>query len=198
METFRTVFEIAFPLFLIMDPFANSATTLAILKEHPPRRQRRIIVRELVIALVIMLAFQFLGEWLLNLLGIDQSTLRLAGGVILFIISLKLIFPEEQGGVDEYDSDPCIVPIATPLIAGPTLLAAIMLYAHRDSSTAVLLGALMLAWGATLIIMLVVTSLKDVLGQKGAQTIERLMGLILVLLAVQMVEEGVAMFMQGM
>jgi len=198
METFRSVFELAFPLFLIMDPIANSTATLAILKDHPPWRQRRIIARELVIALVLALAFQFLGEWLLNLLDIEQSTLRVAGGIILFIISLKLIFPEEHGAVDEYESEPFIVPIATPLIAGPTLLAAVMLYAHRDSNTLLLSGALLLAWAATLGIMLLFVSLKDVLGQKGARAAERLMGLILILLAVQMLEEGVRMFLEGM
>jgi multiple antibiotic resistance protein len=198
METFQTVFEIAFPLFLIMDPFANSTTAMAILKDQPAKRQRSIILRELCIALVIMLAFQFLGEWLLNMLDIDQSTLRLAGGVILFIISLKLIFPEEHGALEAVESEPFIVPIATPLIAGPTLLAAVMLYAHREGGMLLLTGAMLLAWAATVAFMLLAVSLKDVLGEKGAKAAERLMGLILILLAVQMLEEGVEMFLQGM
>ncbi|MGM0646307.1 MAG: MarC family protein, partial [Thermodesulfobacteriota bacterium] len=118
MDALRLVLELAFPLFLIMDPIANSAACLAILKGYSPPKQRRIIFRELLIALVLIMIFQLLGKWLLTLLGLHQSTLRVAGGIILFIISLKLIFPEDQGPVGGNDKDPFIVPIATPFIAG--------------------------------------------------------------------------------
>ncbi|MFP4213052.1 MAG: MarC family protein [Desulfohalobiaceae bacterium] len=195
MIEFKTIFEIALPLFLIMDPFANSTACLAILRNYTPARQRWIIFRELIIALALMLAFQFLGRMLLDVLDIQQSTLRLAGGVILFIISLKLIFPEERGSLAEYEKDPFIVPIATPFVAGPSLLAAIMLYSHRDMSTAVLLTALLLAWCATVGIMLAATALQHVLGSRGSRAAERLMGLVLILLAVKMMEEGVQLFL---
>jgi multiple antibiotic resistance protein len=132
---------------------------------------------------------------LLDILEIQQSTLRLAGGVILFIISLKLIFPEERGSLAEYEKDPFIVPIATPFVAGPSLLAAIMLYSHRDIATDTLLIALLLAWTATMGIMLAATALQHVLGSRGSRAAERLMGLILILLAVKMMEEGVQLFL---
>jgi len=198
METFRMVFEVAFPLFLIMDPIANSTASLAILRNVPASRQRRILLRELLIALAIMFVFQLLGQRLLNLLDIEQSTLRLAGGFILFIISLKLVFPEDRGSLEAHTRDPFIVPIATPFIAGPSLLAAIMLYAHRDLGPYVLLAAILLAWVATVAIMLLSTTLKDVLGERGSRAAERLMGLILILLAVQMLEEGVRMFVESL
>ncbi len=198
MEAFRTVFEVAFPLFLIMDPIANSTASLAILRQVPPSRQRRILLRELLIALALMFVFQFLGQRLLDLLDIQQSTLRLAGGFILFIISLKLIFPEERGSLEPYTRDPFIVPIATPFIAGPSLLAAIMLYAHRDLGPYVLFLAILLAWVATMAIMLLATKLTELLGERGGRAAERLMGLILILLAVKMLEEGVRMFIQSL
>lgn len=195
MNEFKPIFEIALPLFLIMDPFANSTACLAILRNYSPAYQRWIIFRELIIALILMLAFQFLGRMLLDVLDIQQSTLRLAGGVILFIISLKLIFPEERGSLAQYEKDPFIVPIATPFVAGPSLLAAIMLYSHRDMATGVLLTALLLAWCATLAIMLAATALQHVLGPRGSRAAERLMGLILILLAVKMMEEGIQLFL---
>ncbi len=197
METFHSIFEIAFPLFLIMDPIANSTATLAILKNLSPWEQKKVIFRELLIALLIMLVFQFLGEALLKFLDINQSTLKIAGGIILFIISLKLIFPEEQGRIDKYEKDPFIVPIATPFISGPTLLAAIILYSNQVGKSFVLISALLLAWFFTLVIMLLATNLSHILGDKGSKAAERLMGLILILLAVQMLEEGVYMFLKN-
>ncbi|HKK33945.1 MAG TPA: MarC family protein [Desulfomicrobiaceae bacterium] len=188
------MFEIAFPLFLIMDPIANSATCLAILKEFSPVRQRRIIFRELAIALGIIIMFHFLGEGLLTLLGIQQSTLRVAGGVILFIISMRLVFPAPEENVVP-GGDPFFVPIATPFIAGPSLLAAVMVYSRREEGGMVVLGAILIAWLGSLGVMLAAPSLQRVLGKRGIRAAERLMGLILILLSVQMLEDGVRMFL---
>ncbi len=190
--------EISIPLFLIMDPFANSTACLAILKDHPQKTQQKIIFREMIIALIIMIVFQFFGSFLLNFLSIDKSTLRIAGGVILFIISLKLIFPEDKGSLSQYHRDPFIVPIATPFIAGPSLLAAIMLYSKKTHSQAMLFLSIIIAWSISLIIMLSFTKLQYILKDKGTKAIERLMGLILVLLAVQMLEEGIKYFIETM
>lgn len=196
MYEVREILEISIPLFLIMDPFANSTACIAILKDHSPRTQQKIILREMLIALFLMVIFQFFGSFLLNFLSIDKSTLRIAGGIILFIISLKLIFPEEQGSLSQYEKDPFIVPIATPFIAGPSLLAAIMLYAKKTPSQFKLFLSIFIAWFGCLIIMLTFTRLKKVLKERGTRAIERLMGLILVLLAVQMLEEGIKYFLE--
>ena len=195
MQSFKEILELSIPLFLIMDPFANSTACIAILKDYQSTVQRKIILREMVIALGIMILFQFFGSFLLGLLSIDNSTLRIAGGIILFIISLKLIFPEDMGTISQYEKDPFIVPIATPFIAGPSLLAAIMLYSKKVSSQIELFVAVFIAWASSLIIMLFFTKLKYILKQRGAKAIERLMGLILVLLAVQMLEQGIRYFL---
>jgi multiple antibiotic resistance protein len=198
MEHFRTVFELAFPLFLIMDPVGNSAACQAILRNVTPGQQRRILLRELILALILMALFQFLGRWLLEYLGLNQSTLRLAGGMILFIISLKMIFPEEHGSLEAHEKDPFLVPIATPFVAGPSLLAAIMLYSHREEGSLVLFAAILAAWIVTLVIMLGFTYMQPVLGERGGRAAERLMGLVLILLSVQMMEEGVRMFIHSL
>lgn len=197
----QAVFEIALPLFLIMDPIGNAALCLPMLSEHSPDRQRRILMRELIFALIIIFIFHYFGEWLLGVLSIHQSTLRLSGGIILFMIAIKMVFPQAGESVVEVDRDPFIVPIAVPLIAGPSALAAVMLYAHRaaqDShgwigSPEVLLG-IVSAWVATFVIMMSSPSLLKYLGKRGMRAAERLMGLILVFLAVQMLEDGVMMY----
>jgi multiple antibiotic resistance protein len=190
---FGPVMEIAFPLLLIMDPVGNGAMCLSLLGKHSPRRQRRIIGRELVFALVIIVAFMFLGEGLLAVLDIRQSTLRMAGGVILFIISMRMVFPQAEGETDPDMGDPFIVPIAVPFIAGPSCLAAVMVYAHRDGP-GVVFPAICAAWAATAALMLATPLLSRVLGKRGLRAMERLMGLILILMSFQMLEDGVRLF----
>ncbi|TVM18433.1 hypothetical protein DPQ33_06730 [Oceanidesulfovibrio indonesiensis] len=198
-EGLIALFEIAAPLFLIMDPIGNGPMALALVKRFPPRTQQKIILRELLFALVITVFFAFLGDKLLGFLNIEASTLRVAGGVILFIISMRMVFPPaEQEAVDPAASDPFIVPIAVPFIAGPSLLAAVMLYAHRDESMWTVMGGLSLAWLATATIMLLMPQLSRVLGNRGMRAAERLMGLILILLSVQMLEDGIRMFVESL
>jgi multiple antibiotic resistance protein len=192
-----TILEIALPLFLIMDPVGNAVICVAILREFPPARQRRIILRELLIALLIALLFTFLGEFLLSLLDIQPSTLRIAGGIILLIISLKMVYPPQMDH-QEVDRDPFIVPIAVPFIAGPSLLAAVMLYAHREGGGPNVPLAVLLAWAATAVIMFFSPDLKRTMGQRGLRAAERLMGLILIFLSTQMMEDGVRMFIASL
>jgi multiple antibiotic resistance protein len=192
-----TILEIALPLFLIMDPVGNAVICVAILREFPPARQRRIILRELLIALLIALLFTFLGEFLLSLLDIQPSTLRIAGGIILLIISLKMVYPPQMDH-QEVDRDPFIVPIAVPFIAGPSLLAAVMLYAHREGGGPNVPLAVLLAWAATAVIMFFSPDLKRTMGQRGLRAAERLMGLILIFLSIQMMEDGVRMFIASL
>lgn len=194
----QAVLEIAFPLFLIMDPVGNGVICLSMLKEYPPKRQRAIILRELLFALIIIVGFMYLGEGLLGMLDIHQSTLRMAGGVILFIISMKMVFPQtEEGASDPHLSDPFIVPIAVPFLAGPSCLAAVMVYAHRDAES-VLLPAIGAAWVATAAFMLLTPAMTRVMGKKGMRAMERLMGLILILMSFQMLEDGVRLFIKSL
>jgi len=199
--TLRAVLEVALPLFLIMDPVGNAAICTGMLGKHSAARQRVILGRELVFALGIAVGFFFVGEGLLGFLDVGPSTLRLAGGVILFIISLKMVYPPREPDPDALEQDPFLVPIAVPLIAGPSLLAAVMLYARQargeGQALAVLLG-LGAAWAATAAILLAAPRLTRLLGPRGLRAAVRLMGLILVLLAVQMLEDGVRLFLHSL
>lgn len=196
----QVIFEISVTLFLIFDPLGNAAMCLPMLGAFTPKQQRRIMLRELIIALGIILSFMYLGDNLLGLLNIHHSTLRIAGGIILLIISMKMVFPQGNGSSTDLEKDPFIVPIAVPLLAGPSLLAAVMLYAARSQESThgniELLTAIFLSWLVTAIILLCSSSLTKILGHRGLRATERLMGLILIFMAVQMLEDGIRMFVE--
>lgn len=189
--------SIAFSLFLLMDPIGNIPLYLSFLKKVKAKRQRVVILRELLIALFIIILFAFIGEALMKFLKIENDTIQLAGGIILFILCLRMIFPKPHDENEDlpHETEPFIVPLAVPLIAGPAVLAAVMIYAKQEQSQLVMVGAILLAWFASLIILLGSSFLKRVLGWRGIVAMERLMGLILILIAVQMFLSGLSCFM---
>ncbi len=196
-ETLRAIIEIAFPLILIMDPLGNLPTCLSMLKEFSPSRQRKILFRELLFALGIIILFMYLGAGLMKMLNIHQSTLRIAGGVILFIISMKMVFPQPDKLKIAAEKDPFIVPIAVPLFAGPSLLAAVMVYGSKGNADATVLSGVMLAWSVCFGIMMIGPTLASFMGKRGLRACERLMGLILILLSVQMLEDGIEFYIRN-
>jgi multiple antibiotic resistance protein len=192
-----TIFSIAFSLFLLMDPIGNVPLYISFLKGISPARQRVIIIRELLVALAIIVLFNFIGDALMNFLKVSDETIQIAGGIILFIISLKMIFPHAKT-VEETmnrDTEPFIVPLAVPLVAGPSVLTAVMIYGRQEENNALMLGAILMAWAASLLILISSSFLERFLGWRGIIALERLMGLILTLIAVQMFLSGVYSFM---
>lgn len=188
------IFSLAFSLFILLDPLGNVPIFISLLKKFSPQKQRRIIFRELSIALIIIICFNYLGDLLLTFLNVKQHTILVSGGIILFIIAIRMIFPTTSF-YDEPESklgsEPFIVPLATPLVAGPAVLAAIMLYSKQES-LAVTIPAIIISWAASTLILLASSLLKRILGTRGLIATERLMGLILTLIAVQMFLEGIA------
>ncbi|MEI6242996.1 MAG: MarC family protein [Chlamydiota bacterium] len=187
---------ISFSLFLLMDSIGNIPLYLAVLKEIPYKRKQQIILREMIIALVVMLLFNFLGEKILQFLHLTQASIRIAGGIILFLISLKMVFPSQKEKTDygTPGSEPYIVPLAIPLIAGPAILAAIILYASQENPLTMIV-AILIAWSLSLIILLATPFLGKKMGAKGIMACEKLMGLILVLIAIQMFLEGITLYL---
>lgn len=192
------MFSIAFSLFLLMDPIGNIPLYLTTLKEIPRRRQRMIIFRELIIALIIILFFNYIGYELLAFLHITKESVEISGGIILFLIALKMIFPtnDEKKEKNPVKTEPFIVPLAVPLIAGPSILAAVMIYTHQGIQNSVMIPAIVLAWFASLIILILASYLQKILGIRGITALERLMGLVLILIAVQMFLTGMYGFMK--
>lgn len=191
----NSTLSIAFALFLMMDPVGNMPFYISLLKKIPARRQRWIIFRELFIALIFIIAFNFIGDALFKFLHVSQDTIQITGGIILFLIALKMVFPPEEKKVEKVQTEePFIVPLAVPLVAGPSILAAVMLYAKQANSDLQMIIAIFLAWMGTLAILIFSPVLSKFLGNKGIMACERLMGLILVMISVQMFLEGIAGF----
>src|SRR5699024_5726807 len=141
----------------------------------------------------IMLVFMFTGQGLLNMLSISIPAMTAAGGVMLMLIALRLIFPTQEKNMRvEVEEEPFVVPIAIPYIAGPSILATeLLLIAQEPDRWPVWLGAILIAWTATLIILYLGADLRKLLGDRGLMAMERLMGMILVLIATQMLLTGV-------
>lgn len=187
-----SILSAAVLLFFLMDPLGNIPVMLSILKGIDPRRQRRIIARELLIALIILLVFLFAGKPLLQFLHLQQEAVTISGGIILLIIGLRMIFPNAEGLMGQQpDGEPFLVPIAIPMIAGPSVLA--MLILMTQSTPGELINwfySLIIAWFLTAIILLSAPVLLKLLKQRGLTALERLMGMVLVMMAVQMLING--------
>ncbi|SVA81063.1 uncharacterized protein METZ01_LOCUS133917 [marine metagenome] len=188
-----TVFSAIFLLFLIMDPIGNVPLFLSTLKNVPIERRRKIIIRELLIALLVLLFFMFTGKYILQLLQIAQSSLGIAGGIMLFIIAIKMIFPGRRNLFDHSDNmEPLVVPLAVPLLAGPSAIAAvILLMAQEPSRWLEWMVALVVAWLVAGIILVSSETLGRRLGVRALLAIERLMGILLMLVSVDMILDGV-------
>ena len=191
------VFSAVVTLFLIMDPLGNIPPFLSILKTVPLERRRLVLVREIAFAYLVLLAFLLLGRYILQFLHLEQETISIAGGIVLFLIALRMIFPGEGGVLgDSLDGEPFVVPLAIPLFAGPSTLAALLLLQQAaPGETGRLLLALTIAWAISGTILLGSTFLYRVLRQRGLIAMERLMGMLLVMVAVQMLIDGLEAFL---
>jgi multiple antibiotic resistance protein len=188
------IFSTALLLFLVIDPVGNIPMFLSILENVPAERRRSILVREMLIALGTLVLFLFIGQYILAALRISQGSLGAAGGIILFLIALRMVFPIPKGVFgEEVEGEPFIVPLAIPLIAGPAAMATLMLLmARQPSKWPQWLAALLLAWGVSSVILLSASHLARLLGRRTLIAIERLMGLALTAVAVEMLIHGIA------
>ena len=186
-------------LFFVMDPLGNIPLFITALKSVPPERQRLVIARELVIALVLMVLFLFAGRLLLDALHISAPALTIAGGVILLLIALRMIFPSAEHSLEEaVRGEPFIVPLAIPYTAGPSALATeLLLMQQAPERWPVWLAAVGLAWLASSTILFFSGALRQRLGHRGLVAIERLMGMLLITVAIDMLLGGVRVFLGG-
>lgn len=182
-------------LYLIMDPIGNIGSFLKLINQVPPERQRWVTIREMLIALFAMLLFFVFGEFLMYILEISQPTLRVGSGVILFLIAIKILFTSKTSlRANLPNEEPFIVPLAIPLIAGPAILASIMLFANMNTNPYEMTAAIVTAWGAAVATLFMAKPLLKAFGRNGLLACERLMGMILVMLAVQRLLEGIKQF----
>lgn len=193
------IYSAAVTLFLVMDPLGNIPVFLSLLQQVEVKRRTRIILRESLIAFGILTLFLFCGKTILHSLHISEEALGISGGIILFLIAIKMLFPS----ANRYTSDknlgePFIVPMAIPLIAGPSAMTTVILFASQaPTQMGHLFAAVALASLISTLTLLAATPLQKLLGPKVIAALERLMGMILTTIAVQMFLTGWAMYFKN-
>mgnify|MGYP003976625229 CR=1 FL=1 len=186
-----TIYTVFLSLFFVMNPFGDMATFVSVLAPFSHKRQRMIILREMIIAFFVLITFVFFGENVLNYMGITQTTLQLAGGVILFLMAIKMIFPSHNNEIEQSKKEPFIVPLALPVAADPGLIATLIIYSHQMPSNFHLFIAFTCAWAVSLAIYLSSSFIKKFIGDFGTEALTKLGGIILSMVAVQMMTRGV-------
>jgi multiple antibiotic resistance protein len=187
-------FTVAASIFFILNATGQIPLFLAMLGRFDHKRQLRIITREMIAALVILLLFTFFGDGILEVLGISRTVISIAGGILLFLISLSMIFPKtvsEDEKQKALTQEPMIIPLAVPVITGPGAITTVMLYAHELNSSVFVAGAVLAAWIPSLIVLLLGSYIKHLLGEKGLIAVERLGGMLVCLIGVQMTTNGI-------
>lgn len=189
-------------LILVMDPFGNIPLFITALKKVPTERRTKVLLRELFIALFIMMLFLFGGARMLSWLGIAKYSLGISGGIVLFIMSIKLVFNssmDEQAQINQKDEEPFLVPLAIPLIAGPASLSMLMILSAGDPKKVwSLFIAVLIASILNGIILLLSFPISNILGKRGIIALERLTGLIMVLISVNMMMGGISEFVSSL
>lgn len=180
-------------LLLVTDPLGGFPVYVALLKNVPPERRMRVILRESAVAFAVLLAFMWFGHGFMVLMHLSETSLGIAGGVVLFLIALRMIFPQPGGVMGETgEGEPFIVPLAIPLIAGPSALATILLLVARGpDKMPEIFAALCVTMLVTVITLASTDRISRFLGESVTSAFERLMGLVLTAIAVEMLLSGV-------
>lgn len=185
------IYGAALSLFLVYNVLGTLPFYIAILKPYPPKRQKYILIREMLIALFILFLFGFFGENVLKVLGLSMGTLGISGGILLFLISLSMIFPKQSEVNGNPGNEPFIIPIATPNMAGPGSITAVMVFSQTFTHSWEIFLIIFLAWIPSLIILLAASNIRYLVGERGLVAFERLGGLLISLIAIQMISSGV-------
>ncbi|MET0985494.1 MAG: YhgN family NAAT transporter [Steroidobacteraceae bacterium] len=190
------LFSAVITLFLVMDPLGNVPIFLSVLKQVRSERRSKVVIREVLIAYVVLVLFLLVGDHALRLLQIQQESISIAGGIVLFLIALRMIFPQRGDHAGQIEGEPLVVPLAVPLIAGPSTLATLLLLQRSPESSSIQLWlATTIAWLGTAVILTSAPFFYRILGARGLAAIERLMGMILVMISVQMFLNGWGVFL---
>ena len=188
-----TLSSTAVTLFFVMDPFGNTPVAIALLGGVPKARRPWVVLREGLFALGLLVFFYLAGSRATAWLGLSTVDLQMGGGVVLFLIALRMIFPDGKAWhcAEAQEKEPFLVPLAIPLIAGPSALATVMLMSGLSGESQWAgLGMVGLAWGASTLLLLTGVAVGSRLHPRLAGAIERLMGLLLIVVAIHMVMTG--------
>ena len=182
-------------LLLITDPIGNIPIFANALRHVAPERRSRVILREVLIAFVLLLGFMFVGEGFLRLMNLSELSLQIGGGVILFLIALRMIFPPPNPEVPDTSGEPLIVPLAIPAIAGPSALATVLLLVSQAPDRRLeWIGALCITMAVSAIVLVLAERIQRIAGDRFVVALERLMGLVLVAMSIEMLLRGIKTF----
>ena len=183
-------------LLLVADPLGNIPIFVAALRGVPSSRRAAVILRECLIAFAILLLFMFVGHGFMDALGLSDVSLQIGGGVILFLIALRMVFPVPEGIFGSSPGgEPFIVPLAIPALAGPSALATVLLLVSRDPGRLFeWIAALAIALSTSAVVLVFAEKLQKRLGERAVIAFERLMGLVLTAIAVEMILKGIRAF----
>lgn len=191
-----TITQLALIFFIVTNPIGNCPAIIALIKQHTVKEQQKILFRESIFSMILAIFFLFLGETFLSNLKIENYSLTLSGGILLFIVALKMIFSDRsQTETAHQKQDPFIVPIATPLLSGAGLLTMIMLYSKQEANDWKLLAAILIAWVGVTAILVAAPYLQILFGKRGMAALEQLMGMLLAMVAMEMIVNGSALFL---
>jgi len=192
------IISVATTLFFVMDSLGNIQAFQSILKNFDIKSRIKIIIRELIIALAVLFIVLVAGVKILSFLGLSQPSLNIAGGILLFIIAIRMVFPSEKMLFESYDSDPVIVPLAIPLIAGPSAIAVLLFLSSSQPERIIEWSlSLLIAWLLSTVILVLSPYMLKYLGDKLLRATERLMGMLLILIAIQMFLDGLSQFLRS-
>jgi MarC family membrane protein len=181
-------------LLLVLDPFGSLPIFISVMRGVDPARRTTVAVREVVIAFGVLLAFMFAGQGFLTLMHLSERSLEVAGGVILLIIAIRMIFGNSSGEAYAADGElrePFIFPLAVPLLAGPSAMATVLLLASRQPDRVLYwVGALTVAMLVSGVVLLAADRIRQLIGASMVAAIEKLMGLVLTAIAVEMILAG--------
>jgi len=191
-----SIWSLALTFFLVANPIGNSPAVLALIKKYSFDRQKKIVIRETLFALIIALFFQFFGEYFLDLLHVSHAALALTGGLVLFLVALQMLFhqPDDEGTLEQ--QEPFIVPIALPLVSGPGLMTMIMVNAAQEADNFKITSAILIAWVGVALVLVTSPYLNKIVGKHGMAALEQVMGMVLGLLSVQMLVSGLQVYIQ--
>ena len=182
-------------LLLITDPLGNIPIFANALRHVAPERRAFVILREVLIAFLLLLAFMFVGDSFLRVMNLSELSLQIAGAVILFLIALRMIFPVAHTDAEPLQGEPLIVPLAIPALAGPSALATVLLLVSQAPARRMeWVAALCVTMTVCAVVLVLAERIQRVLGDRLVMAFERLMGLILVAISVEMLLRGIQLF----
>lgn len=182
-----------FLLVLLLDPLGNIPLLLTLLRDLSPARRRHVVLRECAVAGVVLIVFVFTGDVLLKVMRLSDPALEISGGLILFLIALRMVFPAHLSTSADVEpqGEPFIVPLAIPMIAGPSALATVLLASRQAEQQFSLVAAIVCAVAINTVILLAAGWFSRLFGKSGLEALERLMGLVLTAMSVQMLISGI-------